>query len=71
MDVTWYMAKCIIISLDESFFANVVSYVDWPEVRVAYLDGSDVSGHVYEGPGAGTEDEVFTEEGQLLDYELQ
>ena len=38
---------------------------------MAYLDESDVSGHVYESPGAGTEVGVFTEEGQLLDYELQ
>ena len=56
----WYMAKCVIISLDKSLFANMVSYVDGPEIPVAYLDESDVSGHVYEGPGAGTEDEVFT-----------
>jgi len=68
VDVTWYMAKCV-ISLDESSFPNVVSYVDGPEVRVMYPDESDVSGHVYQDPEAGTEDEMFTEEDELLDYE--
>lgn len=68
VDVTWYMAKCV-ISLDESTFANVVPYVDGPEVRVVYPDETDVSGHVWEDPEAGTEDEMFTEEDELLDYE--
>jgi len=68
VDVTWYMAKCV-VSLDESSFKNVVSYVDGPEVRVMYPDESDISGHVYQDPEAGTEDEMFTEEDELLDYE--
>ncbi|KAL7533321.1 hypothetical protein ACHAXR_005172 [Thalassiosira sp. AJA248-18] len=68
VDVTWYMAKCV-INLDESSFANVVSYVDGPEVRVMYPSESDISGHVFQDPEAGTEDEMFTEEDELLDYE--
>ena len=68
MDVTWYMAKCV-ISLDETSFQNVVSYVDGPEVRIMYPDATDVSGHIYDDPEAGTEDEMFTEEDELLDYE--
>lgn len=68
VDVTWYMAKCV-ISLDEKSLSNVVSYVDGPEVRIVYPDESDVSGHVWDDPEAGTEDEMFTEEDELLDYE--
>lgn len=68
VDVTWYMAKCV-ISLDESSFKNVVSYVDGPEVRVVYPDETDISGHIFDDPEAGTEDEMFTEEDELLDYE--
>jgi ribosome maturation factor RimP len=68
LDVTWYMAKCV-ISLDESTFKNVVSYVDGQEVRVDYPDTSDIIGHVWEDPEAGTEEEMFTEEDELLDYE--
>lgn len=68
VDVTWYMAKCV-ISLDESTLKDVVTYVDGPEVRVAYPDSSDISGHVYDDPDAGTEDELFTEEDEILDYE--
>jgi len=67
-DVTWYMAKCV-ISLDEKTFPNVVSYVDGPEVRIRYPDSTDVSGHVWDDPEAGTEDEMFAEEDELLDYE--
>ena len=68
VDVTWYMAKCV-ISLDEKSLSNVVSYVDGPEVRIVYPDETDVSGHVWDDPEAGTEDEMFTEEDELLDYE--
>ncbi|KAL7545877.1 hypothetical protein ACHAWF_009233 [Thalassiosira exigua] len=68
VDVTWYMAKCV-ISLDEKSLSNVVSYVDGPEVRIVYPDESDVSGHVWKDPEAGTEEEMFTEEDELLDYE--
>ena len=69
VDVTWYMAKCV-ISLDESTLNNnVVSYVDGPEVRIMYPDSTDISGHVFDDPEAGTEDEMFTEEDELLDYE--
>mmetsp|Transcript_465 Transcript_465/g.1036 ORF Transcript_465/g.1036 Transcript_465/m.1036 type:complete len:406 (+) Transcript_465:114-1331(+) len=68
VDVTWYMAKCV-ISLDEPSFKNVVSYVDGPEVRIMYPDASDVSGHMFNDPEVGTEDEMFTEEDELLDYE--
>lgn len=67
-DVTWHMAKCV-ISLDEKSFPNVVSYVDGPEVRIAYPDSTDVSGHVWDDPEAGTEDEMFAEEDEILDYE--
>ena len=69
VDVTWYMAKCV-ISLDEQTLNNnVVSYVDGPEVQIMYPDESDISGHVYQDPEAGTEDEMFTEEDEILDYE--
>ena len=69
VDVTWYMAKCV-ISLDEQTLNNnVVSYVDGPEVQIMYPDESDISGHIYQDPEAGTEDEMFTEEDEILDYE--
>lgn len=69
VDVTWYMAKCV-ISLDEQTLNNnVVSYVDGPEVQIMYPDESDISGHIYQDPEAGTEDEIFTEEDEILDYE--
>jgi len=69
VDVTWYMAKCV-VSLDEQTLNNnVVSYVDGPEVQIMYPDESDISGHVYQDPEAGTEDEMFTEEDEILDYE--
>ncbi len=62
------MAKCV-ISLDAKSFNNVVPYIDGPEVRVVYPDSSDISGHVFIDPEAGTDDEMFTEEDELLDYE--
>ena len=69
VDVTWYMAKCV-VSLDEQTLNNnVVSYVDGPEVQIMYPDESDISGHVYQDPEAGSEDEMFTEEDEILDYE--
>ena len=69
VDVTWYMAKCV-ISLDEQTLNNnVVSYVDGPEVQIMYPDESDISGHIFQDPEAGTEDEMFTEEDEILDYE--
>lgn len=69
VDITWYMAKCV-ISLDtKSLNTNVVPYVDGPEVRIVYPDSSDISGHVYIDPEAGSDDEMFTEEDELLDYE--
>ena len=69
VDVTWYMAKCV-VSLDEQTLNNnVVSYVDGPEVQIMYPDESDISGHVFQDPEAGTEDEMFTEEDEILDYE--
>lgn len=34
-----------------------------------YPSESDISGHVFQDPEAGTEDEMFTEEDELLDYE--
>ena len=67
-DVTWYMSKCV-VSLDEKSFKHVVNYVDGPEVRVMYPDPTDISGHDYVDPEAGTDDEMFTEEDELLDYE--
>ena len=69
VDVTWYMAKCV-VSLDEQTLNdNVVSYVDGPEVRIMYPDESDISGHMFDDPDVGTEDEIFTEEDEILDYE--
>jgi len=63
------MAKCV-VSLDEQTLNNnVVSYVDGPEVQIMYPTESDISGHVYQDPEAGTEDEMFTEEDEILDYE--
>lgn len=52
VDVTWYMAKCV-ISIDEKCLSNtknspIVSYVDGPEVRIVYPDESDVIGHVWD-----------------------
>lgn len=69
VDVTWYMAK-VVISLDDKSFKRVVPYVDGPEVRVAYPDHADIiSGPIYNDPTAGTDDELFTEEDEYLDYE--
>lgn len=67
-DVTWYMAKCV-ISLDSKSFANVIPYIDGPEVRIVYPDSTDISGHVFVDPEAGSDEEMFTEEDELLDYE--
>ena len=61
VDVTWYMAKCV-ISIDERCLTTntntntnnpIVSYVDGPEVRIVYPDESDVIGHVWD-TGSGT-----------------
>mmetsp|Transcript_31565 Transcript_31565/g.66834 ORF Transcript_31565/g.66834 Transcript_31565/m.66834 type:complete len:455 (-) Transcript_31565:206-1570(-) len=68
VDVTWYMAKCV-ISLDAGTLDNVVSYVDGPEVKIVYPTSTDISGHVYDDPTAGTEEEIYSEEDELLDYE--
>lgn len=67
-DVTWYMAKCV-ISLDAKSFSNVIPYIDGPEVRIVYPDSTDISGHVFIDPEAGSDEEMFTEEDELLDYE--
>jgi len=63
VDVTWYMAKCV-ISIDERCLTTantrkdddpiVVSYVDGPEVRIVYPDESDVIGHVWDTGSAST-----------------
>ena len=60
VDVTWYMAKCV-ISIDERCLMTtntnnpIVSYVDGPEVRIVYPDESDVIGHIWDtGSGSGT-----------------
>ncbi|KAL3771343.1 hypothetical protein ACHAW5_007246 [Stephanodiscus triporus] len=74
VDVTWYMAKCV-ISLDERSLRNVVGYVDGPEVRIVYPDDSDVVGHVWDpnAPGGNNGDddmeEMYTEEDEILDFE--
>jgi ribosome maturation factor RimP len=67
-DVTWYMAKCV-ISINEQSLSDVVSYTDGPEVRVVYPEKEDISGHVFEDPDVGTDNEYFTEEDELLDFE--
>ncbi|KAL7482087.1 hypothetical protein ACHAW6_007774 [Cyclotella cf. meneghiniana] len=38
-------------------------------VRILYPDDTDVTGQIYDDPQAGTEDEYFTEEDEILDYE--
>ena len=76
VDVTWYMAKCV-VSIDERSLKNVVGYVDGPEVRIAYPDDSDASGHVWDPDYAGGGDggggdaygEMYTSEDEILDYE--
>jgi len=68
VDVTWYMAKCV-ISIDQSSLDHVVPYVQGPPVRIEYPEATDFTGHVFEDPESGTEDEMFTEEDELLDYE--
>ena len=67
-DVTWYMAKCV-ISINEQSLANVVSYIEGPEVRVSYPDAEDIAGHMFDDPDVGTDDELFTEEDEILDFE--
>jgi ribosome maturation factor RimP len=56
VDVTWYMAKCV-ISIDEKCLSinssknggsPIVNYVDGPEVRIVYPDESDVIGHIWD-----------------------
>ncbi|KAL7474853.1 hypothetical protein ACHAW6_000797, partial [Cyclotella cf. meneghiniana] len=61
VDVTWYMAQCV-ISIDEASLSNVVSYASGMPVRILYPDDTDVTGQIYDDPQAGTEDEYFTEE---------
>jgi ribosome maturation factor RimP len=38
-------------------------------VRVVYPEKEDISGHVFEDPDVGTDNEYFTEEDELLDFE--
>jgi ribosome maturation factor RimP len=71
VDVTWYMAKCV-ISLDEKSLRNVVGYVDGPEVRIVYPDDTDVTGHIWDPSATNGDDdmeEMYTEEDEILDYE--
>jgi ribosome maturation factor RimP len=67
VDYTWYLGQ-LVISLDPDF-TNVVSYVSGPPVKIVYPDATDVTGHIWEDPDAGTENELFTEEDEFLDYE--
>ncbi len=67
-DVTWYMAKCV-ISINEQSLADVVSYTEGPEVRVAYPETEDIAGHMFDDPDEGTDNELFTEEDEILDFE--
>ncbi len=67
-DVTWYMAKCV-ISINEQSLSDVVSYTEGPEVRVVYPDTEDIVGHVFDDPDEGTDNELFTEEDEILDFE--
>ena len=67
-DVTWYMAKCV-VSINEQSLADVVSYTEGPEVRVAYPDKEDVAGHIFDDPDEGTDHELFTEEDEILEFE--
>jgi ribosome maturation factor RimP len=67
VDYTWYLSQ-LVISLDPDF-SNVVSYVSGPPVKIVYPDETDVTGHIWEDPDAGTDDELFTEEDEFLDYE--
>lgn len=67
-DVTWYMAKCV-VSINEQSLADVVSYTEGPEVRVAYPDTEDVAGHIFHDPDEGTDNELFTEEDEILEFE--
>jgi ribosome maturation factor RimP len=67
VDYTWYLGQ-LVISLDPDF-SNVVSYVSGPPVKIVYPDETDVTGHIWEDPDAGTDNELFTEEDEFLDYE--
>ena len=67
-DVTWYMAKCV-ISINESSLSDVISYTEGPQVRVVYPEKEDISGHIFDDPDVGTDNEYFTEEDELLDFE--
>lgn len=67
-DVTWYMAKCV-VSINEQSLSDVVSYTEGPEVRVAYPDTEDVAGHIFHDPDEGTDNELFTEEDEILEFE--
>ncbi|KAL7470309.1 hypothetical protein ACHAXS_010533 [Conticribra weissflogii] len=69
-DVTWYMAKCVVsIAEPEKLGETVAAYTDGRQVLIEYPDETDVSGHVFRDPDAGTEDELFAEEDEYLDYE--
>ena len=67
-DVTWYMAKCV-ISINEQSLSDVVSYTEGPEVRVVYPETEDIAGHMFDDPDVGTDNELFTEEDEILDFE--
>ncbi|KAK1740970.1 hypothetical protein QTG54_008222 [Skeletonema marinoi] len=67
-DVTWYMAKCA-ISINEQSLSDVVSYTEGPEVRVVYPETEDIAGHMFDDPDVGTDNELFTEEDEILDFE--
>jgi len=67
-DVTWYMAKCV-ISINEQSLSDVVSYTEGPEVRVVYPETEDIAGHTFDDPDVGTDNELFTEEDEILDFE--
>ena len=67
IDCTWYLGQ-LVISLDPDF-SNVVSYTSGPPVKIVYPSQEDIDGHVWEDPDAGTDDELFTEEDEFLNYE--
>lgn len=67
IDYTWYLGQ-LVISLDPDF-TKVVSYVKGPPVKIVYPDSTDITGHIWEDPDAGTDNELFTEEDEFLDYE--
>jgi ribosome maturation factor RimP len=68
VDVTWYLTQCV-ISLDPDF-SNVVSYTSGQPVRIEYPDDEDITGMGwYDDPDAGTEDDFYTEEDEILEFE--